>query len=92
MQRGLPRCRVCLHDDTDISLWTDWIHGLLQGCEERREEAGTVVAGRRGREAMPLLQSDDPRGCVHPANFCAKSIAIALSIPLVCSTMAQKIR
>ena len=79
MQRSIPRGRVCVHDDTHVSVGTDWIHGLLQGCEEGREKGCTVVARRRGREAMPLLQPDDPRSCLYPSDICAKGITIALS-------------
>ena len=31
MQRSLPRRRVRIHDHPDLSFWTDWFYGLLQG-------------------------------------------------------------
>jgi hypothetical protein len=56
LQGGLPGCRVRLHHYSDIPIWSDWIHGLLQGSEPQCEGAVEELEPSGGGEVVQVLQ------------------------------------
>lgn len=43
MQRGVPYCGVRVHNDPHLSIRTNWVHGVLQGCRAERERTGAQL-------------------------------------------------
>jgi hypothetical protein len=59
LQGDLPCGGICLHYDSHLSFRPDWLHGLLQGCEPKRQGATAYLESRRRGEVMPILQQGD---------------------------------
>ncbi len=56
LPRSFPDCRICLHHHSNIPVWPNWVHGLLQGRRSRCQRASSQLDPRRGRQAMQILQ------------------------------------
>ena len=91
LQRSVPCCRVCLHNDTYVSKRTNWLHGLLQGQGPRRQETFTELECGRGGEAMSVLQQRHPYGELHPADLCQEGVAVKYFQAIASAKMARRL-
>jgi len=67
LQRDLPCGRVCLHYHPDLPVGPDWLHGLLQGPQPRRQGPSAHLVQGGGAQTVQVLQFWDPQGCLCPA-------------------------
>ena len=55
VQGGVPHGGVRVYDHPNISIGTDRIHGLLQGCRAEHQRADAQLERGRGGKALPVL-------------------------------------
>lgn len=69
LPRSFPHRRIRIHHHSNLSLWADWIYGMLQGSRSGYQRAGQELERGGGGEAVQILQQGDP-----PSEFCSTKL------------------
>ena len=76
LQGGFPKCRLCLHYHSNLPIWTNRFHGLLQGCWTWSQEPIALIQCRGRGEQAQILQCGYSQGVLRLANLRSRCSAL----------------